>query len=1639
MDPRDSPDDGPREEQEHGIQPWGAPRAVGEGPKVEPGKAPMEPGQEAVEAAGEAAVLRAEMDLLLEIIRDLDGVSTTLGAWAPLWDTLLPIRGRYLAHYERCYWRYVALPAQSPAQPAVAAPPATVVGQTPFGGVMAPPAVVTAPPSGVPMSAAATSAATQPVTPPMGPSVPDTRPPSPPRPRPRWAVEAVRLGAVARSDLAVHGLAYLGVLLTFAGTVGFVLFAYGSVSALLRVAALLALPAFFALSAWFLQGRGAALVAASTEVLAGALAPVGLLSALSSLGGVAEIAGRVVASLALMLLYLLLSQQRPASPLRFLVGPMLWIAVWAAGLGFNAGNFSAGQVALASSAVTLTLAVTAWRPDHRLAAPTRASGAGMAAVGWVLGLLFALGSRGVTIPVAIVGVATVVSVDLIGGWRRGASWAPPRLAVALTETLLAAASVAELVPGWRWPVAGVVAAFVGLALLEWQQMRGADWIAAAAAGALALTGALLAVGVPWPALVAGSGVAAWVHIRRIRPIGVLRSLLALRGGRVGLALAAALFTLLPADGLLRLLPWGQAWILMAAVILVITITVRVLRYRDALYDWWPCTAAAATLAASSVPGRAPALELAWAAALSALGVALAPGWGRLRAWTGAGALGWASFLILEAVGVPLSVRALAGGAAGLAGIAISLTGRDRHVAGHTTLIGHLATLAALVLAAPGWGRVAALAFWTAGWSITVAAHEAGRSPLLTEVGRLAGRRPAFGRLAVGLPQQVLLVSLPVFAVILGQQVGAFAGRRSLIGVTDAAIAIGYALLARVSAGRRPLAPLIAINAVGLAGVGIAVAAPDLWPSIVAVATSIAAVAIMGGELRRPFMSWLAWVMSIVLGLLLAQAAGVPAGSLHLVAIGIGAVMLSGGLLADDIRAGRRRSGDGIRTAWLTRPVALGALALPAGLAFTFPEGPHGYGWWMLAAAALYLLVATQLRAGAVSGVAEALAALGAAAILPGGSLIHPQLLVPIAAILLGIAWLSERLQGSAVAPWRETSGGEVAPGEVVVRRADMWLRWDTPALAIAHLIAFYALVVAAAGAGIPSETYAGFGILSMLTALWRRNWAWALAGAALILVGAGAGGPGWLALALAATAGGCAIAASRAVGLLRVGLQWTSAAAAASAWAELVVWASWAPGQWVTVTTAGAGAAALLFALALRWRRIPKGWTWPLASLAGTGVLTGAITATAIPARPGAIAASAGLLALGIASGVSAAPLGRRWAHTVAPAVSGWAWILIAGWASWSSAEVVTSTSLAAGAAALAVAGLTRTRRRPSALAAAAWGSFAVIAILAVVSGPATTLHPLGPALLAVSAGLVMEAIAAALAARPYRIGLLREVSALLATGAGAAALVDAQVGLDAAVAASILSGLTCMVATLIVWVTRPASTWFRPLAVFAAVSSLTGLGMALALLPDREPLTLTLLVLGVEAAAAGLTLHRVELLYASPPLLCGAWLLFASLALSGSPEWFSVPVGVAILVVVELVRWDLRSRERSLSAPELLAVEYIGMLLVVSTALFQTVADTVAYGLLGVGLGAGVAAWGVESRVRRRVWVGSGAVLAALVLMLGVPVVRLVPAVQGVTLWAALAGIGVGLLALATVLERSRVRVRTTIRRLSELTAGWE
>ena len=77
-----------------------------------------------------------------------------------------------------------------------------------------------------------------------------------------------------RSDLALHGLAYLGVLLLFAGVTGLIAFSFGDVDPWIRALAEVLVPSALFVSAWYLRRRGAVVVRLPLTLLGGAILPI---------------------------------------------------------------------------------------------------------------------------------------------------------------------------------------------------------------------------------------------------------------------------------------------------------------------------------------------------------------------------------------------------------------------------------------------------------------------------------------------------------------------------------------------------------------------------------------------------------------------------------------------------------------------------------------------------------------------------------------------------------------------------------------------------------------------------------------------------------------------------------------------------------------------------------------------------------------------------------------------------------------------------------------------------------------------------------------------------------------------------------------------------------------------------------------------------------------------------------------------------------------------------------------------------------------------------------------------------------------------------------------------------------------------
>lgn len=890
----------------------------------------------------------------------------------------------------------------------------------------------------------------------------------------------------------MHGLAYLGVLLVFAGVFGFVAFAYGDVQAGLRPVAELTLPVAFLGAAWVLRRRGVTVVSAALELLGGGILPIVLIASMADgaspppdLEGMALVAALTIGLLLVAGVYLVVSLRRPASALRFLVGPTAWLAVAAAGLllapsipwGADLIHPVPAQWALVGVAITITLLVSAIvepapsSPGAVLVRAITTSALPAVAVAELVTVLAAAGQGWPVGAIAAAGAATIVSLDLLGA--RLDARLDARLVLVLQAATLYATGAALAPAFGPAPSASIVVLGV-LVLFEWYDAQARDVDVAIVLGSLvpgAAVGLLVAVGQPGPALVACGVTWLWATARRLRPARLPLPAPAI-------AAVIALTSLGAFSGLAGLTTVEAATVAAAAVVLIVAAATRLTRNRDLLWAVWIPAVAILDVAATVNASSARMGWAAGAAGLAAVALAIAPRWPVIRAWTSTiaalvavaatcAALGWA----------PTTNVAV------FAGVAIALVvgaaWRNEHVAGHVGLIGHLTALAAVVgafsitvepgTAAVGWDlaevtRQVAFGAWTVGWIVTAAAQTTRGSSvadlldramlrLLTPAvppytsgvypsgaGSTRGSREGAGdhgrQLAEPVPMPaphpvqagatapalVATVSLPVWIGAILVAVGAIPVGSAWELVAIVAVVLAEAILARaVSPSRQRLGMVLAHGGFVVALAAFALTVDDHLASAVAAGLVIASVVAVGPIVRRAYMEWVAWAASALLALSLALVLGVAEIDLRSVILVWGEVALVGSLGFDDLRHGRRAPNEILRDTRLRPGVVLGASALTGGLLALSDRPPTVSGCWYLGTAAVLLVVAWQLHWGGLSALSLALATAAYAALAPWHPVEVPWTLVPLVAAMVLLAEGLQTLGPVTRAPGRRTS------------------------------------------------------------------------------------------------------------------------------------------------------------------------------------------------------------------------------------------------------------------------------------------------------------------------------------------------------------------------------------------------------------------------------------------------------------------------------------------------------------------------------------------------------------------------------------------------------------------------------------------
>lgn len=1336
----------------------------------------------------------------------------------------------------------------------------------------------------------------------------------------RWWSDA-RL--VVRTDLALHGLAYLGVLLLFTGVTGLIAFSFGDVEPWVRTLAELLVPTALFVSAWYLSRRRATVVAASLTLLGGAISPIVVTASLTDGAPVPpDVTGRglpLAQGLAVTLVVIaivLVVRRAPESMLRFLVAPTVGMA---AGLtaavardpvptGYETARPDSFQLAVVLAVLAgLLLLCTPRRAQTSLVVATRLVVPPVAGAVFVLESIRAAGEGWPLAGTIIVTISALVVLEtsvsrlspvgtsvlqllvvVAGGARLAAVAAPHWIAVGTAVALL---GVLEYL-GWRRPARPVTVAGLGIT---------------ACAFLLTLTG-------PGPAATAFAMLTIWGLWRHVRPADWLP-----QSDDAGLVAAGA--AVVTTIALWNMGNPGPALVVTAAAILLVAAAGRLWSpiRQDLLWRWF-VPASAGTLAFVSIgfPWGESSVEVAVASGMAAAAMVLSVAPLSVRAWSTSAILVWTLANGADVLELDRGVQAAVLAAAGLALVLGSLRVASPICVDLAT-IGHVLGLGALAASTwPGWGATWVVAAATFGWVATAVTDERGEAVHLAFLRRvLADSRADPEGVRDRPPEDPTDEAAPLVSMA-GIWATAFLGLDAAgwIATDDpyaasvaGGVAVALAWIVRVTPWRRARSHVLAWATLGLAVTGSLAAIDNAgvdrhhWSPVLALAAVVAVVGVVPPPRPQGF-NWVGHAGGGAFTVYLADRAGLHRDWADVAAAAWGATALLGALALSRMRGHSRPLPAIASDPVLLPPAVLGAGVFLMGGLLGLSEGTDTEIGWTATGLSIVVLVAALLTGvGALVALTESLLTAAYVLLAPWDPLEHAWTFTPWALLLLIAALVTRR-------------AGPLTPD-----------RWDVPSFVVAHGVAFVALQAAADHRNVVA-TFALFGALAVLVALVLRRWPWAAVGAVLVLVAGADAGPGWLGLVLATE--GVALTAA---GLLRSHTtRWTAlgigAASLVAAWFDFVAWQSWSTSTVFYVTLPGATVIALLAAYALRGRVVPHelAGVW---MITGTGVALGSTSfGVDVGRQPGGLTVAGALLLLAVATGLTARVVGR--------------------WTSWPTV----------------------------ALALTAWA-------------------PTAWALEASEDEATMVGTAVAL------VGL---TTALAVHGA------------------------------------RPNSFWLRAGVVYATATQVGAALAALVALPEDDLLIIVLVAAAAELVALGVLVGRPVLFVVSPASACGAWLLYARETLAGDANWFTVPIGLTVLVMVGLVRWIRRGRGGDPVGFDVVAVEFVGMSLLVASAVARLLAGHLWHGVLMIGIGVAIAGWGTATRVRRRAAFGATAVVLGAVLLMGVPLSRSITwRGNSPTLWVTLSLIGIAAIVAAATLEHSKSRVRRVARRLDEMTSGWE
>jgi hypothetical protein len=393
---------------------------------------------------------------------------------------------------------------------------------------------------------------------------------------------------------------------------------------------------------------------------------------------------------------------------------------------------------------------------------------------------------------------------------------------------------------------------------------------------------------------------------------------------------------------------------------------------------------------------------------------------------------------------------------------------------------------------------------------------------------------------------------------------------------------------------------------------------------------------------------------------------------------------------------------------------------------------------------------------------------------------------------------------------------------------------------------------------------------------------------------------------------------------------------------------------------------------------------------------------------------------------------------------AGLAWVALVVGLGWQLDEAAAVTSILGSGLALMVAETARARglasdrtnaASPVAVARAWWtlgalsvGFAAVVQVAA--DDPASSVQW-------AAAGLVLLAVAAARGARPLHVTWMRDAAGVLGLGSLLLWAIAFDWPRESLAVLVVIVGAAATLTHLLVWRRDASSVWVRPLAVLGVVAS--GLALALGLLawPDRALLVAVLLAVGIQAVAVGIWREWPILLASGPPLIGLGFILGIAENVSGSAQWYTLPIGLVVLAEAEILRSVRRARGEPTNDTSVLVTEWAGIGLVAAPALVEMFTSGIGFGLVAFLVAAMSLVWAIVTRVRRRAVAAAALAVAAAVLLIFAAAASSAPGSAYV--WVLAVGIGFTVMLVGGLIEAYRSKNGRVMARLDQLMEGWE